>query len=61
MTTKPYPIVCPSCGGTGLLNTYFYQSTTVMQESCPVCNGSKVVIVTETTDDTKFGTFTNSE
>jgi len=43
---RQYPIVCPSCNGSGWINnpTPVSSSTQVI---CPACNGSKTVIATE--------------
>lgn len=45
-TTRTYPSICTTCNGTGRifgtnLNTNLYQT-------CPVCNGNKTIIITET-------------
>jgi hypothetical protein len=47
-TTKQYPSKCYNCGGTGV----DYKQLTGMDTSaiCIVCNGSKVITVTETTE-----------
>jgi len=48
-TTKQYPIVCPSCGGSGYYSIWngYCQETTI----CPACQGAKIVICTETIED----------
>lgn len=48
MKTRSFPIVCPSCGGTGITGApYSY----TVPPPCPACKGSRVVIVTETEHD----------
>ena len=44
---KSYPIVCPSCSGSGVINNPMQldSSPTII---CPACNGTKVVIVNVT-------------
>ena len=49
---RTYPIVCPSCNGTGYINKTTGVSSAT-QEICPACNGQKVVICTE--DDKEGG------
>jgi DnaJ-class molecular chaperone len=49
MKTRQYPIICPSCGGSGLIPT---QGTSAdVTQMCPACKGEKTVICTETIDD----------
>jgi len=51
-TTKQYPIVCPSCKGSGFISSVQTISTfTSVTEICPACNGNKTVICTETIED----------
>jgi DnaJ-class molecular chaperone len=46
MITEQYPIVCPSCNGSGVIPEPFGLSTNTTR-GCPACNGSGVVIVTK--------------
>jgi DnaJ-class molecular chaperone len=47
--TKTYLTGCTWCGGTGNVPTKNYgMYTTPLTEPCPVCNGAKTVLVTET-------------
>ena len=46
MTTKSYPIVCPSCNGLGLVRN-LNQWDTALTVVCSACEGSKIVTVTE--------------
>jgi Zn finger protein HypA/HybF involved in hydrogenase expression len=51
MKTISYRIVCPSCQGLGYIrNPGFNASITAsgLTVICPACEGTKVVIVTET-------------
>jgi len=50
-TTKQYPIVCPSCGGSGFISNPSIGLTTIITIICPACNGAKTVICTETIED----------
>jgi len=48
---KQYPIVCPSCVGTGQITTPSKEIHTTNALStiiCPACNGSGTVICTKT-------------
>jgi len=54
MKTKTYPIVCKSCGGSGMMtNPNFDANLTdnLMSINCIACNGTGVIIMTETTID----------
>jgi len=46
MITEQYPIVCPSCKGSGFIPEPGALSTSTTR-ICPACNGSGVVIVTK--------------
>jgi hypothetical protein len=48
-TTKTYLTGCTWCNATGYVNASGL--TTNSQDICPVCNGSKVKIVTEVTEN----------
>lgn len=44
---RSYPIICPSCNGTGwIASTVYYTYNT--QDICPACNGNKYVMCTDT-------------
>ena len=45
---KQYPIMCPSCKGTGWVSSLNYSSNA--QRECPACGGTKIVMVTDTDD-----------
>lgn len=45
---KEYPIICPSCNGTGLIIRNY--NFTVPYVPCNACNGTGKVICTETCD-----------
>ncbi len=49
-TTRTYLTGCKWCNATGMVPNYenFGMSTTPLLKTCPVCNGAKTVIVTET-------------
>lgn len=49
MKTKKYPIICPSCGGSGINQQITGVFSTI--PACPACQGSGIVIATETIDD----------
>ena len=51
--TKTYPIVCPSCYGSGLMNDWM-PTTTTPKIQCKACNGTGIVTVTETIEDDEF-------
>jgi hypothetical protein len=40
---KTYPIVCPSCKGAGYIDSPYRVSGSAV-ETCPACNGSKIII-----------------
>jgi len=44
--TRIYSIVCPSCGGSGWINSPRPVSASAT-EVCPACKGNKTTIVTE--------------
>jgi DnaJ-class molecular chaperone len=49
-TVKAYPKICDYCQGNGFIQPVQGRiTTTVWANVCPVCNGAKVIIVTETT------------
>jgi len=51
-TIRTYLSGCTWCSATGFVSTKNYgMNTTLLTETCPVCNGSRTVIVTETTED----------
>ena len=46
---KTYPKACEYCNATGFITRDAIRNTTsVLTEICPVCNGNKVIVVTET-------------
>lgn len=49
--TRTYKIICPSCNGRGYIANPEYKAWTAITIVCPACNGSKVVTVTEQTND----------
>lgn len=50
---RRYPIMCPSCNGTGFVKNNDFGVTPLTTSStsviCPACNGSKTIIVEEST------------
>ena len=44
---RTYPIICPSCAGTGIVNQTGGSSSS-SQRTCPACNGNKTVMCNET-------------
>jgi DnaJ-class molecular chaperone len=48
-TTKTYPSLCTTCQGSGFVISKSL-STSSTTEICPVCNGTKVMTVTEITE-----------
>ena len=51
-TTRTYLSGCTTCQMTGFVYTKdFGMGTTTLTAPCPVCGGSKTIIVTETFDD----------
>lgn len=50
--TRTYQDGCKHCNATGFVrNEHFGMNKTPMTDTCPVCNGSKVIIVTEVEED----------
>jgi len=49
--TKTYLSGCTWCNATGFVKEPFPTTTGGLTQVCPVCNGNKTIIVTETTDD----------
>ena len=54
-TTRTYLSGCTWCNATGfVLTENFGMGTTPLTKICPVCNGAKTIIVTETTEDDEY-------
>jgi hypothetical protein len=49
-TTRTYSKGCDWCNATGLVPSGL--STTLIRETCPVCNGNKLITVTEIIEET---------
>lgn len=49
-TTKTYLSGCTWCKGIGVILKPTPGTTTSMTDVCPVCNGSKVITITEVTE-----------
>jgi hypothetical protein len=50
--TKTYPGICSHCQGNGFIQPVQGQITsTNWSNVCPVCNGAKTIIITETTEE----------
>lgn len=46
---RTYPIICPSCSGTGMVrNNAPHGTSSVLDCVCPACNGQKWVMCSET-------------
>jgi DnaJ-class molecular chaperone len=54
-TIKQYPTGCSWCNATGMVRELYPTTTGGWSQVCPVCNGSKIVIVTETITDESTG------
>jgi len=53
-TIRTYLSGCTWCNATGIIkDQYFRDNTTPLTHPCPVCNGSKTVIVTEVIEGDK--------
>jgi len=53
---RTYNKACEWCGATGRVPAgYLWGTAAPIDETCPVCNGSKVVLVTETEDSPETG------
>ena len=53
-TTKTYFSGCNYCNATGLIKNYVFNPNITGCEvsiTCPVCNGSKVITITEVTEN----------
>ena len=50
MITRTYDKGCEWCGATGKIPARYPMATTVLEDPCPVCNGTGVVNVTEQVD-----------
>ncbi len=55
MTIRTYPITCPSCEGTGFRELKAYGIA--IGSTCPACNGSKWVMVSEQVREETFATY----
>ena len=51
-TTRQYPDICKTCNGKGQLVDCI--STTNPYRTCPVCNGTKTIIITEICEDSEL-------
>ena len=49
--TRTYLSGCTWCGATGFVKELYFTTTGGWLQVCPVCNGSKTIIVTETYDE----------
>lgn len=53
-TTKTYLSGCNFCNATGLIRNYAFDPNVTgcaILVTCPVCNGTKIITVTETIED----------
>lgn len=49
---RTYPIICPSCQGTGIVRQPVLSTvtTSALDMTCPACGGNKTVMCSDTKD-----------
>lgn len=53
---KTYPIVCPSCQGSGIVRQpTLYSTSSALYMTCPACGGNKWVMCSETEAEKVMG------